>query len=91
MNLTMCCYMKGPGILYYYIVTYILAYNVIKKTGALRCTHFSVSADRYQPHNRRSEHVYMGNCWRSHLTKGTTVGVLVSDESGTGHTLGYTE
>ena len=49
---------------------------------------FSVIVDRYQPHNRRSEHV--GNRWRSLLTKGNTAGVLTSDDSGTGHTLGYT-
>ena len=69
----------------------LLEYNGIKKTGALLGTHFSVGADRYQPHNRRSEHVHMGNRWCSLLTKGTTAGVLVSDDSGTGHTLGYTE
>ena len=61
------------------------------KTGALRCTHFSVGADRYQPQNRRSKHMYMGNRWRSLLTEGNTAGVLVSDDSGTGHTLSYTE
>ena len=52
---------------------------------------FSIVVDRYQPHNRRSEHVYMGNRWCSLLTEGKTAGVLVSDDSGTEHTLGYTE
>ena len=86
MNLTMCGYMQC-----YYIVTYILEYNGIKKTGALRCTHFSVGDDRYQPHSRRSEHVHMGNRLRSLRTEGKTAGVMVSDDSGTGHTLSYTE
>ena len=35
--------------------------------------------------------MYMGNCWRSLLTEGNTAGVLVSGDSGTDRTLGYTE
>ena len=53
--------------------------------------HLSVGADRSQPHSRRSEHVQMGNSWSSLLTEGNTAGVLVSDHSVAGHTLGYTE
>ena len=41
--------------------------------------------------SRRSEQMQMGNSWNSLLTEGNTGGVLVSDDSVPGHTLGYTE
>ena len=49
-------------------------------------TQFSVGADRSQP---PSKHVEMSNSFSSLLTEGNTAGVLVSDDSVTGHTRVY--